>query len=56
MKEKAQMYFGTYFSGLCVDRCSYSEFKTWYEITHEMSCNIDIYEIACYIWNNYTKR
>lgn len=56
MQEKAQKLFGMYFHGLNIDQCDYSTFEEWYNSTHTRKCTQEIYDCACFIWNNCTRR
>ena len=53
MKEIAKYYYGTLYSGLEINSCSYPEWKKWYESSHSITENIDFaeaYAAAVYIW------
>lgn len=56
MKQKAQYYFGTFYSGLDIDQCPYPEFKKWYDATHSIEATPEIYAYACFIWATCTRR
>lgn len=56
MKQKAQYYFGTFYSGLDIEQCPYPEFKKWYDATHSIEATPEIYAYACFIWATCTRR
>lgn len=55
-----EFYFGTFFTGLEIDPCSFNAFKDWYLATHHGEFSEDwlqdAYKSACKIWNRCTKR
>lgn len=56
MIEKAQKLFGMGFHGLNIDQCDYSTFEEWYNSTHTRKCTQEVYDCACFIWNNCERR
>jgi hypothetical protein len=49
--KEAEKYFGKYYWGLTISRCSEEEFKKWWNKNKEISYNSYFYEIACYVWD-----
>lgn len=56
MLEKARFYFGTFLTGLNIGKCDYNTFENWYNETHEENANLDIYNVAVFVWDNFCKR
>ena len=48
---EAEKYFGKYYWGLTISRCSEEEFIKWWNKNKEIPYNNYFYELACYIWN-----
>lgn len=56
LQEKAKYLFGAQLHGLDISRCDYNKFKEWYDNSHTIECTPDIYEVACFIWDNSEQR
>ena len=51
-QQEAEKYFGKYYWGLTISKCSEEEFIKWWNKNKEISYNSYFYELACYVWNN----
>ena len=56
MVQLARYWFGHQYHGLDCDKCSYPEFKKWYEESHETECTPALYAVATFIWTTCTRR
>lgn len=50
-RKEAEKYFGKYYWGLTIDKCSEEEFIKWWNKNKEIPYNNYFYELACYVWN-----
>ena len=44
MKEIAKYYYGALYSGLEINSCSYPEWKKWYENSHSITENEEMWD------------
>lgn len=55
-----EFYFGTFYTGLDIDRCSLDDFEAWYQSSHHGNYSDewikDAFKSACKIWNTCTRR
>lgn len=48
---ESEKYFGKYYYGLTIGKCSEEEFIKWWNKNKEIQYNSYFYELACYIWD-----
>lgn len=52
----SKKYFGECFDGLDIRRCSFDDFKVWYQQSHrtdEKAPYEFLYALATYVWERY---